>query len=132
MTDYQKMYQEKLTTPDKIAQQVQSGWLLGMDTATSQTPAIMTAIAEHIRNSDITGVKVQALLGLDGDCDFSLRTSESYPFRCTKEDLLSLIDRQVHEAIQPMAQSNDYLVLDRRYAVYLPDILDEQMQPLAM
>jgi hypothetical protein len=32
-------------------------------------------------------VKVQALLGLDGDCDFSLRTSESYPFRCTKEDL---------------------------------------------
>ena len=27
MTDYQKMYQEKLTTPDKIAQQVQSGWL---------------------------------------------------------------------------------------------------------
>ena len=62
MTDYQKMYQEKLTTPDKIAQQVQSGWLLGMDTATSQTPAIMTAIAEHIRNSDITGVKVQALL----------------------------------------------------------------------
>lgn len=38
-------------------------------------------------------VKVQALLGLDGDCDFSLRTSESYPFRCTKEDLLSLIDR---------------------------------------
>ena len=62
MTDYQKMYQEKLTTPDKIARQVQSGWLLGMDTATSQTPAIMTAIAEHIRNSDITGVKVQALL----------------------------------------------------------------------
>lgn len=62
MTDYQKMYQEKLTTPDKIARQVQFGWLLGMDTATSQTPAIMTAIAEHIRNSDITGVKVQALL----------------------------------------------------------------------
>ena len=62
MTDYQKMYQEKLTTPDQIARQVQSGWLLGMDTATSQTPAIMTAIAEYIRSSDITGVKVQALL----------------------------------------------------------------------
>lgn len=62
MTDYQKMYQEKLTTPEQLAQQVQSGWLLGMDTATSQTPAIMTAIAERIRNSDITGVKVQAML----------------------------------------------------------------------
>ena len=31
--------------------------------------------------------KVQALLGLDGDCDFSVRASESYPFRCSKEDL---------------------------------------------
>lgn len=77
-------------------------------------------------------VKVEALLGLDGDCDFSLRASESYPFRCTKEDLLSLIDRQVHETIHPMAQNDDYLVLDRRYAVYLPDILGKQMQPLAM
>ena len=125
MTDYQKMYQEKLTTPDKIAQQVQSGWLLGMDTATSQTPAIMTAIAERIRNSDITGVKVQALLGLDGDCDFSLRSSESYPFRCTKEDLLSLIDRQAQEAIPLMAHNSDYLVLNRRYAVYLPELLGD-------
>ena len=77
-------------------------------------------------------VKVQALLGLDGDCDFSVRTSESYPFRCSKEDLLSLIDRQAHETILPMAQSSDYLVLNRRYAIYLPDILEEQMQPLAM
>lgn len=62
MTDYQKMYQEKLTTPEQLAKQVKSGWVLGMDTATSQTPAIMTAIADHIRSSDITGVKVQALL----------------------------------------------------------------------
>ena len=76
--------------------------------------------------------KVQALLGLDGDCDFSVRASESYPFRCSKEDLLSLIDRQSHETILPMVHRTDYLVLDRRYAIYLPDILEEQMQPLAM
>ena len=62
MTDFQKMYQDKLTTPERIAQQVQSGWLIGMDTATSQTPAIMAAMAEHIRSTDITGVKVQTLL----------------------------------------------------------------------
>ena len=62
MTDFQKMYQDKLTTPERIAQQVQSGWLIGMDTATSQTPAIMAAMAQHIRNTDITGVKVQTLL----------------------------------------------------------------------
>ena len=86
----------------------------------------MTRVIPQIVNTKTAlRAAVQALLD-------TLRTSESYPFRCTKEDLLSLIDRQVHEAIQPMAQSNDYLVLDRRYAVYLPDILDEQMQPLAM
>ena len=62
MTDFQKMYQDKLTTPERIAQQVQSGWLIGMDTATSQTPAIMAAMAQHIRSTDITGVKVQTLL----------------------------------------------------------------------
>ena len=67
-------------------------------------------------------VKVQALLGLDGDCDFSLQSSESYPFRCTKEDLLSLIDRQAQEAIPLMAHNSDYLVLNRRYAVYLPEL----------
>ena len=62
MTDFQKMYQDKLTTPERIAQQVQSGWLIGMDTATSQTPAIMAAMAQRIRSTDITGVKVQTLL----------------------------------------------------------------------
>ena len=81
-------------------------------------------------------VKVQALLGLDGDCDFSLRSSESYPFRCTKEDLLSLIDRQAQEQVDRMvaqlkkqrgvmAHNSDYLVLNRRYAVYLPELLGD-------
>ena len=62
-------------------------------------------------------VKIQALLGLDGDCDFSLR--------CTKEDLLSLIDRQAQEAIPLMAHNSDYLVLNQRYAVYLPELLGD-------
>lgn len=74
----------------------------------------------------------QALLGLDGDCSFSVRVSESYPFCCSKEDLLTPLDQQVQETILPMAQSSDFLVLDRRYAIYLPHILEEQMQPLAM
>ena len=52
-------------------------------------------------------VKIQALLGLDGDCDFSLRSSESYPFRCTKEDLLSLIDRQVQQEMEANLIDND-------------------------
>ena len=86
MTDFQKMYQDKLTTPERIAQQVQSGWLIGMDTATSQTPAIMAAMAQHIRSTDITGVKVQTLL--DGyPFDF-------YPDAGRKDDGLQLVFQQ--------------------------------------
>ena len=32
------MYQAKLTTPEKLAESLQSGWVLGMDTGPSQTP----------------------------------------------------------------------------------------------
>ena len=62
MTDYKALYAKKLMTADAVAEQVQSNWLFGMDTGPSQTPAIMAAVANKIRNSDITGVKVQTLL----------------------------------------------------------------------
>ena len=62
MTDYKALYAQKLTSADAVAEQVQSNWLFGMDTGPSQTPAIMAAVANKIKNSDITGVKVQTLL----------------------------------------------------------------------
>ena len=64
MTDYKALYAQKLTTADQIAAEVKSGWLMGMDTGPSQAPAIMSAIAEKIKNSDITDVKVQTLLDI--------------------------------------------------------------------
>ena len=62
MTDYNALYAQKLISAEALAEQVQSGWLFGMDTGPSQTPAIMSAVAEKVRNSDIKGVKVQTLL----------------------------------------------------------------------
>ena len=58
-----------------IRDRVQSNWLFGMDTGPSQTPAIMAAVANKIRNSDITGVKVQTLLDV-------------YPFEFYADDSL--------------------------------------------
>ena len=86
---------------------------------------LLAAVAQPQAGQPAGRNGIQALLGLDGDCDFSLRSSESYPFRCTKEDLLSLIDRQAQEAIPLMAHNSDYLVLNRRYAVYLPELLGD-------
>lgn len=39
MTDYTKMYAEKLTTADELAARVESGWSIGMDTSVSAAPA---------------------------------------------------------------------------------------------
>lgn len=62
--NYREMYAEKLTTAEKLAECLESGWSLGMDSGPSQTPAIMKAFAQRVRNSDITGVKVQTLLDI--------------------------------------------------------------------
>ena len=75
MTDYKALYAKKLMTADAVAEQVQSNWLFGMDTGPSQTPAIMAAVANKIRNSDITGVEVQTLLDV-------------YPFEFYADDSL--------------------------------------------
>lgn len=75
MTDYKALYAKKLMTADAVAEQVQSNWLFGMDTGPSQTPAIMAAVANKIRNSDVTGVKVQTLLDV-------------YPFEFYADDSL--------------------------------------------
>lgn len=75
MTDYKALYAQKLMTADAVAEQVQSNWIFGMDTGPSQTPAIMAAVANKIRNSDITGVKVQTLLDV-------------YPFEFYADDSL--------------------------------------------
>lgn len=62
MTNFRELYQSKLTTARELALRVESGWTLGMDTALSQTPAIMAAIAERVEKDQLRGLKVQTLL----------------------------------------------------------------------
>ena len=59
MTDYTKMYAEKLTTADELAARVESGWSIGMDTSVSAAPAIVSAIAR--RAADGTTVRQHML-----------------------------------------------------------------------
>lgn len=61
------MYQAKLMTAEQVAQQVQSGWVLGMDAGPTQTESIIGAIADKIRATDTKDVKVHTML-------------DSYPF----------------------------------------------------
>ena len=69
-------------------------------------------------------VTVQAILGLDGDCDFARHITDFYPYLCSRSDLLALIDAQSEEGIiQSAADNPEFLVLSRRHAVCLPDIL---------
>lgn len=67
MTDYKAIYQAKCMTADQVAQQVESGWVLGTDAAVAATPAILQAIADKIRASNTKDVKVHTML-------------DSYPF----------------------------------------------------
>ena len=60
--NYNEMYQAKLTTPEKLAETLQSGWTLGMDTGPSQTPALMDAFAARVRDSELRDIRVQTLL----------------------------------------------------------------------
>ena len=62
MTDYKELYASKLTSPERLAAQVESGWSLGMDAAVSQAPVIMAAIARRAAQGQLEGVGVQTLL----------------------------------------------------------------------
>lgn len=67
MADYKAMYQAKCMTAEQVAQQVQSGWVIGTDAAATEPAAILAAMAEKIRSTDTKDVKVHTML-------------DSYPF----------------------------------------------------
>ena len=60
--DYREMYSAKLSSAEKLAERLESGWTLGMDSSTSQTPAIMSAFAKRVKAEGLRGIKVQTLL----------------------------------------------------------------------
>ena len=62
MSDYQAQYNQKKMTADEVAAQVGDNWLIGMDAAIAQTPAIIDALCRRAENSGLKGVRVQMLL----------------------------------------------------------------------
>ncbi|MBO5556265.1 MAG: 4-hydroxybutyrate--acetyl-CoA CoA transferase [Oscillospiraceae bacterium] len=62
MTDYKQLYASKLTTAERVAAQVESGWVLGMDAGPSNTDAIMSALTQRARKDDLRDVKVHTML----------------------------------------------------------------------
>ena len=62
MTDYKALYAEKLISAEELAKQVESGWILGMDTAPSQAPAIMNAIAAESRAAILRACRFRPFL----------------------------------------------------------------------
>ena len=62
MENYKQLYSEKLVSAEKLAERLESGWVIGMDNAASQTPAIMEAFTEKVKNSDLKGIKVHTML----------------------------------------------------------------------
>ena len=76
MTDYKALYEQKKLTADEVAARVENGWLIGMDAAIAQTPAIIDAICRRAENSTLSGVRVQMLL-------------DAYPYAFYADDHLS-------------------------------------------
>ena len=74
--DFNALYREKLTTAQEAASRVENGWLLGMDAALSQTPSLMSALAERAKQDGLSGVRVQVLL-------------DAYPFEFYADSSLS-------------------------------------------
>ncbi|MCF3943544.1 acetyl-CoA hydrolase/transferase family protein [Oceanobacillus alkalisoli] len=62
MNDYVTPYEAKKTTPEKIAQHVESGWVCGSDIGLSAPPGIIAALDEHVGEKDLADVYYHTLL----------------------------------------------------------------------
>ena len=62
MIDFQKMYQEKLSTAEELSARIGDGWVIGTDAAAAYPVALLTALTERARQDAVKGVTIQTLL----------------------------------------------------------------------
>ena len=62
MADYKAMYQAKLRTPAQVAEQMESGWVIGSDSAVSQPVGLIEAFAKRAADGAVTDVKIHTML----------------------------------------------------------------------
>lgn len=65
MSKYDDLYPSKLTTPEEIAEQIQSGDVCASPTCMAQPTAIPAAIAARARRGEIENVKHHSIIALD-------------------------------------------------------------------
>lgn len=59
--NFEEMYKAKLQTAAEVAENLQSGWLIGTDANASQPDGLLNAFAEQVRKTDLHGIKVFTL-----------------------------------------------------------------------
>lgn len=64
MNAFEQLYQEKLMTPEEIAERIQSGYVCASPTAMSQPVAITQAIAERARKDEISHVTHHSIIAV--------------------------------------------------------------------
>ncbi len=62
MNNYQSLYEQKRVSAADVAARVENNWLISMDSAISQTPAIIEAICKRAEAGEISGIRVQYML----------------------------------------------------------------------
>ena len=62
MADYKAMYQAKLRTAEQVAEQMESGWVIGSDSAVSEPVGLIEAFARRAAAGAVTDVKVHTML----------------------------------------------------------------------
>lgn len=82
------------------------------------TKAVLRAAVEAAPDT----VHVQALLGLDGDCDFARQVTDFVPYVASKQDILELIDAMAADCPPTLPNDPEFLVLGRRHAICLRGI----------
>ena len=68
MTDFKKLYNEKLMSAEEAAKMVQSGWTIYVDSGNAQPPCLIKALEDRAYAGEISDVTIQTMLDV-------------YPFR---------------------------------------------------